>query len=70
MISHETNVLVKDQVACEKKDQIKVKGITYPVQIYQVIGLHDNIGMDKMVYKKEESGFKVPIDLAKKVKSK
>ena len=39
LISHETYALIKKKIVCEKKEEIKVKGIVHKVQTYQVIDL-------------------------------
>ena len=39
LISHETWALIKDQIDCEKKEEIFVKGINRPIQTYQIIGV-------------------------------
>ncbi len=44
IISHETWTHVKDHIHCLRKKPILVKGISKPVQTYQVIGFHDSIG--------------------------
>jgi len=54
MISHQTYVLVKDIVYCEKRDKINVKGIAYPIQTYRVVDVHDKI---------KEQHFKLHSDL-------
>jgi class 3 adenylate cyclase len=38
LISHETWALIKDQIECEKKEEIFVKGINRPIQTYQIVG--------------------------------
>lgn len=43
LISHETYSLVKDEIFCEKKDTIFVKGIPYPIPTYEVVNFFDNI---------------------------
>jgi len=44
LISHETYALVRSKIYCEKKDDIKVKGIIRPVRNYQVVGLYEKLG--------------------------
>ena len=39
MISEDTYLLIKQQVRCEQREAITVKGISHPVQTYQVLGL-------------------------------
>jgi len=43
IISHETWSHIKDHIYCIKKRPVNVKGIANPVQIYQVVGFHDQI---------------------------
>lgn len=38
-ISHTTCMLVKDEIECEPKGEIKVKGFSEPIKIYEVAGL-------------------------------
>src|SRR5687767_3548568 len=39
LISYETFAHVNDEVDCEERGQIRVKGIAYPVATYSVVGL-------------------------------
>lgn len=41
LISYETFANVKDEILCEEKGRIRVKGIAYPVATYRVIGVRD-----------------------------
>ena len=41
LISFETYALVKDEVRCEERGHIEVRGIAYPVATYEPIGLQD-----------------------------
>jgi len=41
LISYQTYVLVKDEIACEERGELRVKGIAYPVRTYQVIDFHE-----------------------------
>jgi class 3 adenylate cyclase len=43
VISHETWSLVKDEVFCVKQKPIVVKGISHPIQTYQVVDFAENI---------------------------
>jgi class 3 adenylate cyclase len=38
LISYETYAHVADQIACEERGEVEVKGLAYPVTAYQVIG--------------------------------
>ena len=64
-ISHATYSLIKDEILCEKKAEIKVKGIAYPVQTYQVIGLRKNIFQQNVDSSKEIPGFSASLDVFK-----
>lgn len=67
LISQETYALVKDKIACEKKGEIKVKGIAYPVQTYHVVDLYENLAITKRELKEEYMGFLLSIDFEKMV---
>jgi len=54
LISHQTYVLIKDVVFCEKREKITVKGIAYPIQTYRVVDVHDQV---------KEQHFKLHTDL-------
>jgi hypothetical protein len=43
LLSYETYAHVKDEVYCEKRAQIKLKGAAYPIGTYEVIDLLENI---------------------------
>ena len=62
LISHDTYALVKDVVACIKKDEVKVKGIAYPVQSYQVIDLKKNLKKRDEQLITELNGFKISLN--------
>jgi hypothetical protein len=62
LISHDTFSLVKEVVACVKKEELKVKGIAYPVQSYQVIDLKKNLKDRNDHLITELDGFKISLD--------
>ena len=41
LLSEDTYLLVRNKIACKKKQSINVKGISYPVQTYEVSGFLD-----------------------------
>jgi adenylate cyclase len=43
LISYETFAHVRDEVDCEERGQIRVKGIAYPVATYRVVALKNNV---------------------------
>lgn len=65
LISHETFALIKDVIACDEKGEITVKGITRPIQTYQVIDLKENIDDTDRVISAQHEGFAVNIDMHK-----
>ncbi|MGH7801274.1 MAG: adenylate/guanylate cyclase domain-containing protein [Thermodesulfobacteriota bacterium] len=65
LISHETYALVKNNIFCEKREEIKVKGIANPVQTYQVIDLHERISKETKLVEDKKEGFLLSVDLNK-----
>ncbi len=65
LISNETHALVKDSIVCEKKEEITVKGIAYPIQTYQVVGLRDKFAKDEIELRKEHKGFLLSLNYEK-----
>ncbi len=63
LISHETYALVKDKIFCEKKNELKMKGIAYPVQTYQVIDYQETLTKEKKELKEEFDGFSLSVDV-------
>ena len=55
--------MVKNQIVCEKKEEIKVKGIAHKVQTYQVIDTQEDLVKSKKLLKEEFDGFNLSIDL-------
>jgi len=41
LISYENYAHVTDEIACEEKGEVEVKGLAYPVATYQVLGPRD-----------------------------
>jgi class 3 adenylate cyclase len=65
LISHSTYSLVSDEIACEKKDEIKVKGFAYPVQAYRVRGAMPDLSPEDESLKATLAGFRLAIDFDK-----
>ena len=36
LLSEDTYLLIRDKILCEKKEAINVKGVSYPIQTYEV----------------------------------
>lgn len=62
LISYETYAHVRDQVCCEERGHIDVKGISRPVAIYQVIDTYDNLGKSGDLIHEDYGTLKLDID--------
>jgi class 3 adenylate cyclase len=69
LLGHETYSLVKDDIAAEEQQPIKVKGFAEPVRCYTVLGLYDDLAGEGSVIREESDGFKVLLDLQKRDKA-
>jgi class 3 adenylate cyclase len=47
LISYETYALVKDKIHCGKFGEITVKGISHPIQTYQVVDAHEELERER-----------------------
>jgi class 3 adenylate cyclase len=63
LISYETYAHVKDQVHCEKRDKITVKGIAHPVATHQVVDLYENLGDGKQPIRAKLPHFQLDVDV-------
>ena len=64
LISQETYALIKKHIVCEKKDEIKVKGIAHKIQTYQVVGSYKNIAQKRKILNEKFDGFNLNIDFS------
>merc|ERR1711991_40713 len=62
LISEDTYLLVKEQVQCKQKDTITVKGISHPIQTYQVINLHHSKESDNKPLEHKIPGLSLTLD--------
>ncbi len=63
LISYETYALVKDQVHCEERNRITVKGIAHPVATHQVVDLYENLGDGKQPIRAKLPHFQLDVDV-------
>ena len=63
LISYETYALVKDEVCCEERGHINVKGISYSVATYQVVDVYENVGKSRDFIHEDYGTLKLDIDL-------
>ena len=61
LLSEDTYLLIKNEIMCEKKEAINVKGISYPVQTYEVTGFSDK---SKNLIEKSIPGLSLSFDLS------
>lgn len=64
LISHNTWVLVKDDVVCNSKQEIMVKGFAEPVPTYQVIGTRASLSQESKALNQQLDGFLLDLDPA------
>jgi class 3 adenylate cyclase len=70
LISYETNALIKDRIRCEEKQESKVKGIAYPVRVFEVIDSLENFDVDpstsarQIKISEQQRGFRLELDLS------
>ncbi len=65
LISHETWSLIKDVVMCQDKGEIKVKGFSQPVKVYQVVDFRKDLGKQQTFFEENAEGFSMHMDLDK-----
>ena len=65
LISHETYALVKDEVLCEGAGFIELKGISHPVETYQVVDLYERLEDRREVIREGFPNFNLEIDIEK-----
>ncbi|MEZ5482871.1 MAG: adenylate/guanylate cyclase domain-containing protein [Porticoccaceae bacterium] len=59
LVTHETYSLVKDQIMCRDKGEIKVKGYQQPVRVYTVVDMRKNLGKEQSYYEHTTEGFSI-----------
>jgi len=83
LLSEDTYLLIRNKIICEKKEAINVKGISYPVQTYEVVKFsqeNDNLiernipglslSIDKSEIEDNKIAIKVVSEVLKDLKSK
>ena len=63
MISYETYALVKDEIRCDMMGELKVKGIAYPVETYQVMKSYEDLGREREYISEDRPNFTLKIDI-------
>ena len=62
LISEDTYLLVKEEINCIKKQEISVKGISYPIQTYEVSGFSSNSSLYSSKLVKSIPGLSLTFD--------
>jgi len=63
LISYETFAHVKAEVACEKRGEVEVKGIAYPVATYSIADADDSVGAAQRLMREEIPHLKLHLDI-------
>ncbi len=63
LISYEAFAHVKDQIHCEGRGEIEVKGIAYPIATYQVVDSYENLGRERRRLRQHHPNVKLDLDL-------
>ena len=63
LVSHETFALIKENITCEKKEEINVKGIAHKIQTYQVIENKKALAKKNKFFNEQFEGFALKVDL-------
>jgi len=62
LISYETYALVRDEIACEERGEITVKGIAYPVATYQVVDAYERLDERSQRIREDHPNLKLNLD--------
>lgn len=63
LISHETWSLIKDVVMCRDRGEIKAKGFSNTIKVYQVINFRKDMGRNQSYFEEHTNGFSIHLDL-------
>jgi class 3 adenylate cyclase/phosphoglycerate-specific signal transduction histidine kinase len=63
LISYETYAYVKDQIECEERGEINVKGIAHLVATYQVVDTYNYLGKHRQLIREHLPNLKLDLDL-------
>ncbi len=65
LVSHETWSLIKESIMCRDRGEIKAKGFSHPIKVYQVINLRKELGSNQSYFEEYIQGFSMHVDLEK-----
>jgi PAS domain S-box-containing protein len=62
LVSYETFALIKDEIHCAMRGEIKPKGFPYAVATYQVIDSYENLDAERALIREHHPNVKIEID--------
>ncbi len=65
LVSHETWSLIRDLIICRDKGEIKAKGFSHLIRVYQVVGFRKDLGKNQSYFEENTEGFSMYMDLEK-----
>ena len=63
LISHESWALIKDHIICKDKGEIRAKGFSSPIRVYQVVNHRKDLGKHQNYFEKSLEGFSMYLDV-------
>ncbi|EAR08687.1 adenylate/guanylate cyclase domain-containing protein [Reinekea blandensis] len=65
LVSYETFSLIKDRILCREKGQIRAKGFSRPIPVYQVVDFRKDLGARRSFTELDLEGFSMSMDMEK-----
>lgn len=65
LVSHETWSLIKDVVMCRDKGEIRAKGFSNEIRVYQLVDFRKDLGKHQSYFEENTQGFSMHLDLDK-----
>ena len=65
LVSYETWSVIKDVILCRDKGQIKAKGFSHAIQVYEVMGSRKELGGNQLYLSESMDGFSMHLDMQK-----
>lgn len=63
LVSYETFAHINDEVHCQERGAIEVKGIPYPLASYQVVDTYENLGRERRHFQERHAHVQLDLDL-------
>ncbi len=65
LVSYETFSLIQDRILCRAKGQVKAKGFSRPIPVYQVVDFRKDLGSKRSFTELDLEGFSMSMDMEK-----